>query len=147
MIPAPLIALIEAQPRYCAPPDTAEVTRALATLGIALDSEFAQIYLTCHPANFLDRVSYGVLMNIDGPSDEILMCTEFIHEVWELPKNFIAFTSLQGQGGYLLDKDSGGVWDFDLGDREAFVAGRIPARWAGFFEFITWLLTAEPSDS
>ncbi|RBL67402.1 SMI1/KNR4 family protein, partial [Pseudomonas sp. MWU13-2625] len=114
---------------------------------IALDSEFAQIYLTCHPANFLDRVSYGVLMNIDGPSDEILMCTEFIHEVWELPKNFIAFTSLQGQGGYLLDKDSGGVWDFDLGDREAFVAGRIPARWASFFEFITWLLTAEPSDS
>lgn len=147
MIPAPLIALIEAQPRYCAPPDTAEVTRALATLGIALDSEFAQIYLTCHPANFLDRVSYGVLMNIDGPSDEILMCTEFIHEVWELPKNFIAFTSLQGQGGYLLDKDSGGVWDFDLGDREAFVAGRIPARWASFFEFITWLLTAETSDS
>jgi hypothetical protein len=54
---------------------------------------------------------------------------------------------LQGEGGYLLDKDSGGVWDFDLGDREAFVAVRIPARWAGFFEFITWLLTAEPSDS
>lgn len=146
MIPPQLIALIEAQPRYCAPPDTVEVTRALATLGIALDSEFAQIYLTCHPANFLDRVSYGALMNIDGPSDEILMCTEFIHEVWELPKNFIAFTSLQGQGGYLLDKDSGGVWDFDLGDREAFIAGRIPARWASFFEFITWLLTATDKD-
>ena len=74
------------------------------------------------------------------------MGTEFIHEVWELPENFVAFTSLQGEGGYLLDKDSGGVWDFDLGDWEAFVAGRIPARWAGFFEFITWLLTAKDED-
>ncbi|ULT70147.1 SMI1/KNR4 family protein [Pseudomonas sp. BC42] len=146
MIPQQLIALIEAQPRFRPRPDTAEVTRALATLGIALDSEFAQIYLACHPADFESRASYEVLMDIDGPSDEILMCTEFIHEVWELPENFVAFTSLQGEGGYLLDKDSGGVWDFDLGDREAFVAGRLPARWAGFFEFITWLLTAKDKD-
>lgn len=140
MIPPQLIALIEALPSFRPRPDTAEVTRALATLGIALDSEFAQIYLAYHPADFASRASYEVLMDIDGPSDEILMCTEFIHEVWELPENFIAFTSLQGEGGYLLDKDSGGVWDFDLGDWEAFVAGRIPARWASFFEFITWYL-------
>ncbi|BCT31158.1 SMI1/KNR4 family protein [Pseudomonas protegens] len=146
MIPQQLASLIEAQPRFRPRPDTAEVTRALATLGIALDSEFAQIYLACHPADFESRASYEVLMDIDGPSDEILMCTEFIHEVWELPENFVAFTSLQGEGGYLLDKDSGGVWDFDLGDREAFVAGRLPARWAGFFEFITWLLTAKDKD-
>ncbi|MDP4571578.1 SMI1/KNR4 family protein [Pseudomonas sp. LPH60] len=146
MIPQQLVSLIEAQPRFRPRPDTAEVTRALATLGIALDSEFAQIYLAYHPADFESRASYEVLMDIDGPSDEILMCTEFIHEVWELPENFVAFTSLQGEGGYLLDKDSGGVWDFDLGDREAFVAGRLPARWAGFFEFITWLLTAKDKD-
>ncbi|RXU64931.1 SMI1/KNR4 family protein [Pseudomonas protegens] len=146
MIPQQLVSLIEAQPRFRPRPDTAEVTRALATLGIALDSEFAQIYLACHPADFESRASYEVLMDIDGPSDEIQMCTEFIHEVWELPENFVAFTSLQGEGGYLLDKDSGGVWDFDLGDREAFVAGRLPARWAGFFEFITWLLTAKDKD-
>ncbi|MCE4058065.1 SMI1/KNR4 family protein [Pseudomonas sp. Au-Pse12] len=146
MIPPQLIALIEAQPRFRPRPDTAEVTRALATLGIALDSEFAQIYLAYHPADFESRASYEVLMDIDGPSEEILMCTEFIHDVWELPQNFIAFTSLQGEGGYLLDKDSGGVWDFDLGDWEAFIAGRIPARWASFFEFITWLLTAKDKD-
>jgi len=146
MIPPQLIALIEAQPRFRPRPDTAEVTRALATLGIALDSEFAQIYLAYHPADFESRASYEVLMDIDGPSEEILMCTEFIHDVWELPQNFIAFTSLQGEGGYLLDKDSGGVWDFDLGDWEAFIAGRIPARWASFFKFITWLLTAKDKD-
>ncbi|MGC5699764.1 SMI1/KNR4 family protein [Pseudomonas sp. NFXW11] len=140
MIPPQLIALIEAQPRFRPGPDTAEVTRALATLGIALDSEFAQIYLACHPADFESRASYEVLMDIAEPSEEILVGTEFIHDVWELPQNFIAFTSLQGEGGYLLDKDSGGVWDFDLGDREAFIAGRIPARWASFFEFITWYL-------
>ncbi|MGE8352185.1 MAG: SMI1/KNR4 family protein [Pseudomonas protegens] len=146
MIPPQLIALIEAQPRYRPRPEAAEVTRALAALGIALDSEFAQIYLTCHPADFESRANYEVLMDIAEPTEEILMGTEFIHEVWELPHNFVAFTSLQGQGGYLLDKDSGGVWDFDLGDREAFVAGRIPARWASFFEFIHWLLTAEDED-
>ncbi|ERO62578.1 SMI1/KNR4 family protein [Pseudomonas piscis] len=140
MIPPQLVALIEAQPSFRPRPDTAGVTRALATLGIALDSEFAQIYLAYHPADFASRASYEVLMNIAEPSEEILVGTEFIHEVWELPQNFIAFTSLQGEGGYLLDKDSGGVWDFDLGDWEAFTAGRIAARWTGFFEFITWYL-------
>ncbi|WP_265531438.1 SMI1/KNR4 family protein [Pseudomonas saponiphila] len=146
MIPQQLVTLIESQPSFRPRPDTAEVTRALNNLGIALDSEFAQIYLAYHPADFESRGSYEVLMDIAEPTEEILMGTEFIHEVWELPENFVAFTSLQGQGGYLLDKISGGVWDFDLGDREAFVAGRLPARWASFFEFIHWLLTADPSD-
>ncbi|MCU1768450.1 SMI1/KNR4 family protein [Pseudomonas protegens] len=146
MIPAPLIALIEAQPRYRPLPESTEVTLALEALGIAPDSEFAQIYLACHPADFSSRASDEVLLDIAGPGEEVRMGTEFIHEVWELPENFVAFTSLQGEGGYLLDKDSGGVWDFDLGDWEAFVAGRIPARWAGFFEFITWLLTAKDED-
>ena len=146
MIPQQLVTLIESQPCFRQRPDTAEVSRALTTLGIALDSEFAQIYLAYHPADFESRANDEVLMDIAEPTEEILMGTEFIHEVWELPHNFVALTSLQGEGGYLLDKDSGGVWDFDLGDREAFIAGRIPARWAGFFEFIHWLLTAEPTD-
>lgn len=147
MIPAPLIALIEAQPRYRPRPEAGEVSQALEALGIAQDSEFAQVHLACHPADFSSRASNEMLFDLVGPGEEILAATEFIHEVWELPQHFVAFTSLQGEGGYLLDKHSGGVWDFDLGDWEAFVAGRIPARWASFFEFISWLLTAEPNDS
>ncbi|NBF05571.1 SMI1/KNR4 family protein [Pseudomonas sp. Fl5BN2] len=146
MIPKQLMALIEAQPNPRPRIETAKVTHALKTLGIALDSEFAQIYLACHPADFESRASYEVLMDIAEPTEQILIGTEFIHEVWELPKNFIAFTSLQAEGGYLLDKDSGGVWDFGLENWEDFVAGRMPARWGSFFEFVTWLLSADAPD-
>lgn len=146
MIPAQLAALIEAQPDHHPRTDIARATQALNRLGIALDSEFAQIYLACHPGDFESRASYEMISDIAEPTEQILMGTEFIHEVWELPQNFIAFTSLQGEGGYLLDKDSGGVWDFDLAHWEDFTAGRIPARWSGFFEFITWLLTAEEEE-
>lgn len=147
MIPAHLLALLEAQPDYQPRTDIAKATQALNTLGIALDSEFAEVYLMCYPGELKSRASYEMLCDIAEPTEEILMGTEFIHDMWELPQNFIAFTSLQGEGGYLLDKHSGGVWDFDLAHWEAFSAGRIPARWSGFFEFITWLLTAEaPED-
>ncbi|EPL04955.1 hypothetical protein [Pseudomonas sp. CF161] len=146
MMPPHLVALLEAQPDYQPRTDIAKATQALNTLGIALDSEFAQVYLTCYPSEFKSRASYEMLCDIAEPTEEVLMGTEFIHEVWELPQNFVAFTSLQGEGGYLLDKDSGGVWDFDLAHWEDFTAGRIPARWSGFFEFITWLLTAEEEE-
>jgi hypothetical protein len=146
MMPPHLVALLEAQPDYQPRTNIAKATQALNTLGIALDSEFAQVYLTCYPSEFKSRASYEMLCDIAEPTEEVLMGTEFIHEVWELPQNFVAFTSLQGEGGYLLDKDSGGVWDFDLTHWEDFTAGRIPARWSGFFEFITWLLTAEEEE-
>lgn len=146
MMPPHLVALLEAQPDYQPRTDITKATQALNTLGIALDSEFAQVYLTCYPSEFKSRASYEMLCDIAEPTEEVLMGTEFIHEVWELPQNFVAFTSLQGEGGYLLDKDSGGVWDFDLTHWEDFTAGRIPARWSGFFEFITWLLTAEEEE-
>lgn len=69
------------------------------------------------------------------------MGTEFIHDMWELPENYIGLTSLQGEGGYLLDKNSGGVWDFDLAQREDFVSGLTPPNWSGFFEFVRWYLS------
>lgn len=71
-------------------------------------------------------MSDELICDIAEPTQQIKTGTEFIHEMWELPEKYICFTSLQGEGGYLLDKLSGGVWDFDLSQHDDFVTGKTP---------------------
>ncbi|MFK3774207.1 SMI1/KNR4 family protein [Pseudomonas sp. NPDC089406] len=141
MIPASLLTLINAQTGDIARKNEHLVIAHLHAMGLCEDSEFGQIYKTYKPANFESRVSFEPLYDIAEPSNQILVGTEFIHDTWELPEHYVCFTTLQGEGGYLLDKISGQVFDFDLGAHDAFVAGMVPARWASFFEFLQWYLS------
>lgn len=141
MIPESLVKLIEAQS------DNIHRTRkdlaiaALKELGVSLDSEFAELFIEYKPANFKSAVSDEYICDIAEPTPQIMAGTEFIHEMWELPENYICFTSLQGEGGYLFDKHSGMVWDFALSQYDDFISGKIPPKWKGFFEFVTWYLS------
>ena len=141
MIPKDLVSLIEKQPNSIHRTDKYLAISALEKLGVSPDSEFGSIYINYLPANFKSSVSDEYICDVSEPTEQILMGTEFIHDMWELPENYIGFTSLQGEGGYLLDKNSGGVWDFDLAQQEDFVSGLIPPKWSGFFEFIRWYLS------
>lgn len=136
MIPKDLVNLIEKQSERTTSIDKKSAACALEKLGIPLDSEFGEIFLNYLPANFQSSVSDEYICDISEPTEQISVGTEFIHEMWELPENYICFTSLQGEGGYLLDKNSGGVWDFDLAQYDDFVSGLTPPRWTGFFDFI-----------
>ncbi|WP_347903487.1 SMI1/KNR4 family protein [Pseudomonas purpurea] len=141
MIPERLVRLIEKQTGDIHTVDKASVTEALNRLDIPVNSEFAAFFLRYQVTFYESNSSYIELSNLGGPSHEIEMATGFIHEVWELPENFICLTGVQGEGCYVYDKHSGEVVDFDLAQRDAFLAGETALRWKSFFAFLTWYLS------
>ncbi|MCW6057960.1 SMI1/KNR4 family protein [Pseudomonas fragariae (ex Marin et al. 2024)] len=141
MIPNELIQLIEKQPGNVHRTDKRSVIEALAALDINLDSELSEFFLNYTITFFKSNSSNEELCDIAEPSNEIEVGTNFIHEVWDLPKNFICLTSVQGEGCYLYDKNSGQVLDFSLASRDDFLAGKQQLKWDCFFEFLTWYLS------
>ncbi|MBX8521028.1 SMI1/KNR4 family protein [Pseudomonas cichorii] len=141
MIPSHLINLIEKQPGDIHREQKDSVIDAMNTLGISLDSEIGEFFLNYVITFFQGSTSSIELLDIVEPSNEIEACTDFIHEVWELPDNFISLTGIQGEGCYLYDKNSGEVLDFDLEKRDEFLAGKHQLKWNSFFEFLTWYLS------
>ncbi|PWE43398.1 hypothetical protein [Pseudomonas prosekii] len=141
MIPSHLINLIEKQPGDIHRDQKDPVIAALNTLGISLDSEIGEFFLSYVITFFQGSNSNIELLDIVEPSDEIEACTDFIQEVWELPENFISLTGIQGEGCYLYDKNNGEVLDFDLAKRDEFLAGEHELKWKSFFEFLIWYLS------
>ncbi|MFK3774196.1 SMI1/KNR4 family protein [Pseudomonas sp. NPDC089406] len=116
-------------------------SKALENLDVSPETEFGQILLSYIIADVISNVSDETLSEISEPSESVLWATEFIHRTWKLPYNYICFTSLEGEGGYIMEKSSGKIWDFDLSERENFLKGEIPAHWNGFYEFLEWYLS------
>lgn len=135
--------LIEQQAGIVRRSDRSKAEEAVADLGVPLDSEFAWFFTNYLIELFVSPVSFESIREISEPSTEIKSGTEFAREVWELPARYICFTTCQGEGGYLYDKESGAVFDFSLAKRDAFVEGREPPRWRSFFEFLHWYLAGE----
>lgn len=141
MIPSHLINLIEKQPGDIHRDQKDPVISALNTLGISPDSEIGEFFLNYAITFFQGSTSRAELLDIIEPDNEIEACTDFIHETWELPDNFISLTGIQGEGCYLYDKNNGEVLDFDLAKRDEFLAGEHELKWKSFFEFLTWYLS------
>ncbi|PWK39029.1 hypothetical protein [Pseudomonas sp. OV226] len=141
MIPNELIQLIEKQPGDIHRTDKRSVIEALTALDISLDSELSEFFLKYTITFFRSNSSDEELCDIADPSNEIKVGTDFIHEVWELPENFICLTNVQGEGCYLYDKNSGEVLDFSLASRDEFLAGKQGIKWHSFYEFLTWYLS------
>jgi hypothetical protein len=144
MIPEKLRVQIERQRRgdICRSKPEA-VNQALEELGIPLNSEFGDFFREYAVTALDSPGSKDELCDLLEPTKQILDVTEFVHETWKLPENYICFSSGQGEGGYLYDRDTGTVWDFDLADRDDFIAGRHKPAWNSFFEFMNWYLTEE----
>jgi hypothetical protein len=132
--------LVEQQPGQVQRTNHAAVKQALSDLNVPLNSDFAVFFLNYTITLFRSDVSGEQLCDIAEPTPEIALGTRFVHDVWELPEQFICITSVQGEGAYLYDVKTGKVWDFELGYREVFLAGQLPAKWSSFFEFMTWYL-------
>ena len=143
MIPNQLKILVEQQPGDIRRINKELAIQALRDLDISLESEFAQFFQEYKITLFQSIVSDEALCDIAEPTPEIKAGTQFVHEVWELPENFICFTTVEGEGGYLYDKVDGSVYDFELGKREELISGRMKPRWNSFFEFMTWYLGAK----
>jgi hypothetical protein len=140
MIPAQLRELCEKQPGKIHRADRGEAQRALQDLGIPLQSEFAEFYLEYSPINFLSTTSYESLSDVSEPTRQVEIVTEFAHEVWQIPSQFICFTSGEGEGGYLYNILDGSVWDFELSTRQEFLDGKQSPMFSSFFAFLVWYL-------
>ena len=143
MIPEKLRFLIERQRGNIHRKNPEAVNQALEELGIPLNSEFGEFFREYVITGYVGPGSKDELCDLLSPTPRILLATQFVHEVWELPENYICFSSIQGEGGYLYDRATGAVWDFDLADREDFIAGRQKPAWNSFFEFMSWYLSEE----
>lgn len=140
MIPERLKKLVEKQVGNVYRSDTQSVKNALSELGISLDSEFAEFFLAYRITLFLSEVSNEELCDLTEPSEQIKVGTNFVHEVWGVPENYICFTTVEGEGCYLYDKITGTVSDFELATREEFLTGETTTKWGSFFEFMMWYL-------
>lgn len=141
MIPASLKTLVEKQVGDFRRNNFELVSKQLRMLGIKIDTEFSEFYLAYTVSTFYSRSTGIELLDIAEPSPQIEYVTQFAHEVWELPTNFVCFSSVEGEGGYLYDKNTGKVWDFSLATRQNFIDGKEKPRWNSFFEFMIWYLS------
>ena len=123
--------------------DPDAVNEALEELRIPLKSEFGDFFREYAVTALGNPGEKAELRDLLRPTAQIRDVTHFAHEVWELPENYICLSSVEGEGGYLYDRDTGAVWDFDLADREDFIAGRQKPAWNSFFEFMNWYLSEE----
>jgi hypothetical protein len=147
MIPTSLSILVEKQSGNVHRSNLSAVEFALTELKIPLDSEFAKFFLTYTITLYKSSVSAEQLCDIADPTPEIAFGTRYVHDVWELPEQYICISSIQGEGAYLYDVKTGKVWDFDLASREAFVSGLQRENWNSFYDFMIWYLSDTSSVS
>lgn len=141
MIPDDLIAKIERQLGEVHRKNCAEVAQALLVLNVDPKSEFGEFFFNYVVTCYRRPVSSSELCDLLLPTPEIHQATQFIRDVWGLPDRYVCFSSLQGEGCYLYDRNTGCVFDFDLAELEYLLQERLSPRWGTFFEFMDWYLT------
>lgn len=141
MIPVDLVGLVSKQTGSFLRNNPIEVDCVLDSLGVSLDSEFADFYRHYKVSTFHSCTSNVELLDILSPSQQVSRATTFIHEVWELPNEWVCFSSTEGEGCFLYSTKTGEVFDFDLASREEFLKGNFRCGWKGFFDFMTWYLS------
>lgn len=140
MIPMQLKKFIEKQAGDVKRTNRLAAERALCELGVPLDTEFAEFYLNYKITLFQSIVSDEQLCDVAEPSREVAQGTQFVQKVWKLPEQYICFSSIQGEGAYLYDRNTGKVWNFSLASRDAFLAGQEQSGWDCFYDFLLWYL-------
>ncbi len=113
---------------------------AMQKLGISEKSEFYEFCISYCLNSLLSPLAEEQLVDVCDPTEEVAAGTAFANEVWELPKEYICFTSCQGEGGFLYSKCTHAVYDFSLSERKEFLASPKPT-WPSFYKFIEWYLS------
>ena len=140
MMPGDLRAKVEAQMGGVRRSHPAKVEEALRDIGVDPASEFGKFFSEYVITFYRSQKSFVELCDLLEPNPEVLLSTKFVREAWGLPDRYVCFSVLQGEGGYLYDRQNGWVFDFDLSDLEELLSGRLQPGWKGFFEFMEWYL-------
>ncbi|QGM81036.1 hypothetical protein [Otariodibacter oris] len=112
-------------------------SKVLNSFGVKNNSEFYKLYT---------KYFLGCLEYRDGASEIVDPCPPqsfngviFAHEVWGIPKNYILFTTGEGEGGYLYNTEDNSVWDFTLGEQDLLGTDKMK-HWDSFYAFLEWYL-------
>jgi hypothetical protein len=116
--------------------------KALQRLGIFAESQLHEFCVAYCLSSLLSPFAEEQLVDICEPTEEVAVSTNFAHEVWELPNEYICFTSCQGEGGFLYSMRTHAVYDFSLSERTQFLVAPEP-KWSNFYKFIEWYLSPE----
>ena len=113
----------------------------LLEYGIKSDSGFFKLYTKYLLASLNCR--YGASEIVDPlPTRSFISRVKFAHEVWDIHKNYILFSTGEGEGGYFYNIEDDSVWDFNIGQLQQLADGTLP-HWNSFYEFMIWYLSDE----
>src|SRR5690606_3353643 len=111
------------------------------TLGVALDTEFAEFYLK-YQGGFISPRPVSELMDIEGPEiPNIAAELGYVRDRYELPANYLPLTTDESEGMYLYDTNDGAVYDVDFDNLSDLLGNRLSPRWPGFNDFLAWYFT------
>lgn len=112
----------------------------LIDFGVKVDTDFYELYTKYFLTALDSRSGTSTVVDVLDRFP-----AEYAHEEWGIPKNYLLFTTGEGDGGYLYNTEDNTVWDFDLGQQQALHNGTLP-HWNSFYEFMEWYLTIEEED-
>lgn len=145
MIPKDLDEMVKNCKRWHEIPkkDHHEIHEYLRKHKIPLESDFAQFVMTYSLDLVTPSSDFEDLMEVRCEI-EGLSTTEYVIEEWGVPEKYVALSSIEGEGCYLYDKETGQVVDFNLADTDEFLAGEIPVLANSFFDFMRLYLAPSP---
>ncbi|EWH11436.1 hypothetical protein KLA_15605 [Cellulophaga geojensis KL-A] len=113
--------------------------KALESLGININSSFAQFNLGTNAMTFKGRIGniYNVCWFYINSSYEKQIIA--FQENFSIPKEYIPLDSFEGEGGFFYNRKTGEVIELELGEKLLnFQKGIIDTKWDSFNEFLEW---------
>lgn len=119
---------------------TKEYCDALLSIGVDIDSDFAQFYLHVEDsATFYSRNQeiYQICWFSINPNYQLDL--KRTYDSLKIPQNYIPLDNFEGGGGYFYNKDTEEVLFVSLGEKlNDFLNGRLIPQWKNFNMFIEW---------
>lgn len=116
-----------------------ETKAILIEFGVQKNSGFFKLY-TKYFLRFLNSRS-GADEIVD-PLPPQGFSAKMAHDYWDVPNNYILFSTGEGEGGYLYNIENDSVWDFQIGQLQQLADGTLP-HWDSFYDFMIWYLSDE----
>lgn len=138
MIPEAIINYLAQEGSGILRKDASDAFESLRQLGIDIKTELGEFY-TQYRGGFISPEPRPELLDITGPAiPAIPDQTEYVLDRYRLPAEFVALTSDESEGMYLYNKNNQAIYDFNVGQSQELVSGKIQPRWNSFNEFLVW---------
>ena len=116
-----------------------EAKNILLNYGVKEDSGFFKIYTKYLLGSTSHRSGADEIVDPLPPQG---FSAKMAHDYWGVPKNYILFSTGEGEGGYFYNIEDDSVWDFQIGQLQQLADGTLQ-HWDSFYEFMIWYLSDE----